>query len=139
MCSKLRLQTNSGPVHVAPGDRIQFRPRGGELTEGRWGTDRGSPRLVGFARQETLQAKWLAHGWRTGTVPIADFAEGHDEIRWAGVHGDVACLYKGGDVVIVTRQANSAENRRLSHHRVPVQVINHKMVLPQKSGRPWID
>jgi len=100
---------------------------------------------VGFARVESFQAKWLAKGWKTGRVPIADFAEGHGEgQRWAGLPSgaNVACLWKQApdgsvNVVLLTRQATATERAALNHHRVLVRVQDGRLVLPQKGGESW--
>ena len=139
MCSRLHLMTDSGPMYIAPGDSLTYTPAGADKAEaGKWGIQM-SDKINGFARVETFDKKWLPYGWRPCTVELKDFAEGHEKQIWAGKSGLVAALHKDGVVLIITRQAKPVENRFFSHHRVPVQVINHKMVLPQKSGRPWVD
>jgi len=124
---------------VQPGDEIPYHPTGrNELFTGVWGTKFGS-KLVGFARLETVRKKWLSRGWQTGTVPIQDFAEGHSELAWRGLNSEaqLACLHKDSEVVIITRQSTSRENQALHHHRMPVQVVDHRLVLPSKGGPDW--
>ena len=136
MCSRMQVQLSTGQsVFVMPGDQIPYR-HGGEVLAGMWGAQFGT-KVVGFARSETVREKWLTKGWQTCTVPIADFAEGHSRVTWAGVEGDLAALHRRGEVVIITRQATPAESRRLQHHRVPVQVIDGRMTLPSKGGPAW--
>jgi len=136
MCSRLHIKLSTGrDAFVMPSDQLPYR-HDGEVLAGMWGANFGS-KLVGFARVETVREKWLGKGWQTCTVPIADFAEGHQQVTWAGIAGDLAALVRWGEVVIVTRQATPAEAARLSHHRVPVQVVDGRMTLPSKGGLVW--
>lgn len=140
MCSRLqvRLSTDGSITAVKVGDPVPFHSEGQDW-QGIWGTTQFGDRLVGFARVETVREKWLTRGWQTCTVPIANFAEGHDRQRWADTgEALVAALHKAGEVVVITRQATPAEYRKLDHHRMPVQVIDGRMALPSKGGPGWL-
>lgn len=144
MCSKLSVQLSTGTQIVQPGDSIPYRLAGSdEVLEGTWGYPMmwgpyPSGYFQGFARVETWRGTWRSIGWRTGTVPAGDFAEGHGEsVAWASRSANIACLHKGGMVLILTRSASEAERARLRHYRVPVQVVGAKLVLPSEGGADW--
>ncbi len=153
MCSRLHVQLSPADDSIVRvGDPVPFCVDG-QTWMGFWGTkNHPGARPQGFAREETMRRKWLQRGWKPCTIPLAEtgFAEGHETQRWANT-GEVlvAALCRSArvrypdaqgtpvEVVVITRQATAAERRKLDHHRVPVQVVDHRMVLPSKGGADW--
>ena len=141
MCSRLTVKLSTGMQEVHPGSQIPFRPAGAKKSQmAIWGIQYSGPRLCTCARVETYRKKWLAKGWETGTVPVQNFAEGYKLLMWAGVIDrdiDLAALHQDGQVVLLTRAATKEEKATFKHHRVPVQVLDTKLVLPSKGGGTW--
>jgi len=117
MCARIVYQG----VQWQPGTLVQFVPHGETEPRAAWWGGRTTPP---FARIETLRQKWLSRGWKTGRIKGARFAERSQddgELRWNLDPVDIAVVWKGEELAVVTRAATPSERKFYGHHRVPYQ------------------
>lgn len=126
MCGRLKINQTI----VLPGMRIPtINPNDLPMY---WGQPREVQHsLPPFARQETLEQKWLSKtdlGWKIKILPVDDFAEldSQHEERWAGAPAKIKVLIRNAgpywSVVIITRASTKEELARYDHDRMPVTV-----------------
>jgi hypothetical protein len=98
-----------------PSDQLE------QTKTGHWGTYFGE-KLIWNARKDKLRKSWLSRGWKPCRVPLDGFQE-RNGAEWSSEDKTmVAGLYRGDEVVVVTRQATLQEYRVLHHHRVPMRI-----------------
>jgi len=104
-----------------PGDRILIHTKSGYVTK-TWGGEYAVP----FAREQTLNDKWLARGWQECLITVDDFAERHhrtNDLVWRRRACELRAVTKGDVVAVVTRPAAWDEWSKLGHDRHPVLAL----------------
>jgi len=113
MCARIVVRSGTRK----PGDRVPVKSR-----------DRsGRAKWVGFARSETAQAVWGETFNVELDIPAGRFAESNrntGRLVWDNVPNGHVISGVGnratGEVRILTREANAAEQTQYGHHRLPV-------------------
>lgn len=119
MCARMRV----GNEERQPGDWLRIFDVDGNPVNARWGIDRGGPRPVPFARNETLDSKWGQYGQTE--IAIDGFAERNSsgDLVWLNKPSVMTIITDdaGNGIAVVTRAANDVEQKFFGHKRVPVR------------------